>query len=43
MVNKYVLLLLSIQKELINMLGRAGIDTSDYDKVIKKFRSSINK
>lgn len=43
MVNKYVLLLLSIQKELINMLGRAGVDNSGYDKVIKKFRSSINK
>lgn len=43
MVNKYVLLLLSIQKELINMLGRAGIDISDYNKVVKKFNNKVRK
>lgn len=43
MVNKYVLLLLSIQKELINMLGRAGIDISDYNKVVKKFNNKVCK
>lgn len=43
MVNKYVSLLLLIQKELISMLGRAGIDISDYNKVIKKFNNNVNK